>query len=110
MSGGAGLVPESNLVGQGTGAGCWVLVHESHMLTFCKQSLEKVLISCPRIRILSVKGNPLTKTAKYRDFIIERAPSLTQLDEKDVRPAEREFLLAKRKARSNNGQQQAMLL
>ena len=49
----------------------------------------RALCALPALTTLVLLGNPVTRQAHYRHFVINAAPALTSLDFQRVRPAER---------------------
>lgn len=47
------------------------------------------------LEVLHIHPNPVTKDkkSKYRDNVILRCPNILEIDEKDVMPRERQFLI-----------------
>lgn len=50
------------------------------------------LRSCVALRMLDLRGNPLSREAEYRVYSLFLLPSLKVLDGVDVQPGETEFL------------------
>ena len=53
------------------------------------ESIIEVLSKTPRLRILSLKGNPIAKTKYYRKLVVSRIRKLTHLDGKPIGREER---------------------
>eukprot|EP00899_Mesostigma_viride_P013816 jgi/Mesvir1/22435/Mv17908-RA.1 len=65
----------------------------SHNLIEDMEGVESILSCCSRLNVLDLRGNPVTKAAKYRDHVIIASRDvLGTLDEKPITAKERDFL------------------
>ena len=53
------------------------------------ESILKILAQCKSLKILSLKGNPVTKTKHFRKLVISRCPKLIRLDGRPICREER---------------------
>ena len=77
------------------------------------RDLEPVLLNCARLRSLDVRGNPFAKNPKHRDHVTLLSDSLQTLNDREIKPHERQFLIQlqtrrmqKREAARQRSQQQ----
>jgi len=56
------------------------------------EGLDKMLTCMRSLQRLVLKGNPVTRVAKYRDEVVMRNASVRELDGKDILANEREYL------------------
>lgn len=77
------------------------------------RDLEPVLLNCSRLRSLDVRGNPFAKNPKHRDHVTLLSDSLQTLNDREIKPHERQFLIQlqtrrmqKREAARQRSQQQ----
>jgi len=63
--------------------------------------------ACMNMTVLEVKGNPVDKQHKFRDYVVLMSPSLNILNGREITQTERQFLVnreaAKARARRHNG-------
>ncbi|NXI35984.1 PPR42 phosphatase, partial [Galbula dea] len=57
------------------------------------KDLEVVLSTWTKLRRLDLTGNPVCHAPKYRDRVVVQARALESLDGKDIKEAERQFLM-----------------
>ena len=64
---------------------------ELHLRENLIEDIEEIkyLINCPKLRILSLSGNPISKELNYRDIIINKLPQLVKLDDHIITSEER---------------------
>ena len=64
---------------------------ELHLRENLIEDIEEIkyLINCPKLRILSISGNPISKELNYRDIIINKLPQLVKLDDHIITSEER---------------------
>lgn len=64
---------------------------ELHLRENLIEDIEEIkyLINCPKLRILSLSGNPISKDLNYRDIIINKLPQLVKLDDHIITSEER---------------------
>ena len=64
---------------------------ELHLRENLIEDIEEIkyLINCPKLRILSLSGNPISKELNYRDIILSKLPQLVKLDDHIITSEER---------------------
>ena len=66
---------------------------QNNLIEDFEQELCPLLQTMNALRILNLKGNPITQITKYRDQVILLSRSIKELDGKDVREQERQYLV-----------------
>jgi hypothetical protein len=68
--------------------------------------------ACMQVSVLEMKGNPIDRQHKFRDFVTLMSPTLSRLNGKDITQTERRFLVnreaAKARSRSRQFQQEPL--
>ncbi|KAI9335995.1 hypothetical protein BDR26DRAFT_804640 [Obelidium mucronatum] len=70
------------------------------------EEVHYVLASCENLQSLNITGNPIANILKFRQKAILASPSLVTINEKDISPVERDFLVnmeTAKKQRSKTG-------
>lgn len=66
-------------------------------LSKCKiesiRDIEPVLVNCRHLVTLDVRGCPIAKNPKHREHVTLLSESLTMLNDRDIKPHERKFLV-----------------